>query len=209
MRRDSDYGWFALALLFIVACAALVGCDEKPPAASTSPFPSLVRPYAVVGRSDVATTTEQRSFGLWQITSTAETRGEWAQTAKQAALDLHRQYGADYTEVLLTPSKHISEIVYAQVSYATDGKGTLGLDGAELTYYEWDVRVVDRPLTDEEPAIAQLWEEKSPDFPSADPASSCSYDADALREYIARTLDIDYGLVKRPALIPQKYEGAY
>jgi hypothetical protein len=182
---------------------------QQPSSESASEPSSLARPYTVIGRLNMAVTTDERSFGLWQITSGAKTRGEWAQTAKQAALDLHKQYGADYTAVLLTPDEHITEIAYAQVGYAADGKGTLGLDGADLTSFEWDVRVVDRPLTVEECAIADLWEQKSAAFPSADPLSSSSYDEDALREYIAETLNIDYERVKRPTLVPKKYEGTY
>lgn len=208
MTRRSASRALALVVLVFLVCVGLIGCGREPSATPTSLVPSLVKPYKVVGRLDVATTATQRSFGFWQITSVAETRDEWAQTAKQAAIDLHEQYGADYTQVLLTPSEHIREITYAQVGYAADGRGTLGLDGADLTYFEWDVRVVDRPLTEEERAIAELWEQDSPDFPSTDPLSSCSYDAMALRNHIAETLGIDYGRVERPMLIPREYERA-
>lgn len=186
---------FALALLLVVVCAGMTGCDETP--------------YTVVGRLDVATAAGERSIGCWQITCDATTQGEWAQTARQAALDLHEKHGTDYTGVLLTPSKDIREIVYAQVGYAADGKGTLGLDGADVVGYEWDVRVVDRSLTDEELAIVELWEQKMPDFPSTDPLSSYSYDVDALRQYIAETLDIDLAQAQRPLLIPKEYKGVY
>ncbi len=185
----------------------LPGAAQPSEAPTVSAFPALVKSYKVVGRLNVAVTTSQRSIGSWQITSIARTRGEWAQTAKQAALDLHAQYGTDYTEVLLMPDEHIAGIIYAQVGYAADGRGSLGLDGADLTYYEWDVRVADRPLTDEEYAIAELWEQKSLDFPSSAPWSNTLYDSEALREYIAETLNIDPGQVEYPTLIPKKYEG--
>jgi hypothetical protein len=70
--------------------------------------------------------------------------------------------------------------------------------------------VADRPLTDEEYAITELWEQKSPDLPSSAPWSNTTSDSEALRKYIAETLNTDHGqVVEYPTLIPKKYEGVY
>lgn len=170
-------------------------------------FPALVRPYEVVGRANVSVTTSQRKIGVWHITSSAETPDEWAQTAIQATVDLYRQYGMDYTEVLLVPNKHLvySGLYYAQVSYAADGKGSFGLDGADLVYYEWDVRVANRPLTNTEIAIAEMWVEKFDDFPNLDLWSSSLCDIESLRKYISETLNIEYEYTEYPVLVLTMY----
>lgn len=115
----------------------------------------------------------------------------------------------DYTGVLLVPTERLvySGPYYAQVSYAADGKGSLGLDGANLSYFEWDVRVADRPLTSEELAVAEIWVEKCDDFPNLDLWSSSSSfcDIHSLRKYIAETLSIEYERTEYPVLVLTMY----
>ena len=170
---------FTFVLFLLSILSGLVACNRVDNNTSTEQpkitLTAVAQPtYSVVGRLNVSTTRDQRSIGLWQITSGAKAPAEWVKVARQATLDLHSQYNTDFTEVLLTPNEHIIGITYAQVSYAADGKGSLGLDGADLIYYEWDIRVADRALTDEEYAIATLWEQKAPDFPSTNFLSTSS-----------------------------------
>jgi hypothetical protein len=70
----------------------------------------------------------------------------------------------------------------------------------------WKVQATERQLTDHELAIAELWSEKQPEFPSKNPLSSSSYDVEALRQYLADTLDIPYSDIQLPELHMMEYE---
>lgn len=166
------------------------------------------KPYLVVGEGNLSNEDPGRSVGLWYITS-AEASGfeEYAQTAAQAALDLYTLYRRTFTSVLLIPQDGIL-INYAQANFATDGKGAAGMTGsAPAAHGYWKVRsTIDPPLTEQQLAIAELWSAKQQDFPSTDMLSSLSYDAEALRQYIADALNIPYSEVRMPYPQMREYE---
>ena len=170
---------------------------------------SHAKPYLVLGEGNIVNEREDRTVGLWFIVSEdATSYEEYAQTAIQAVCDLYRLYGRDFTSILLIPNDKLRYAVYyAQASYAADGKGALGMTGsAPAAEMYWRVRATDRPLTKEEQAIAELWFEKMPDFPSKDPLSSLSYDEEALRQYVADTLNISDAEVSFPQINYREYE---
>jgi hypothetical protein len=166
------------------------------------------KPYLVVGEGNLSNEDPGRSVGFWFITSN-EASGfeEYAQTAAQAALDLYTLYKRTFTSVLLIPQDGIL-INYAQANFATDGKGAAGMTGsAPAVPGYWKVRAsIDPPLTEQELAIAELWSTKQQDFPQQNPVSSLSYDAKALRQYIADTLNIPYTEVRMPYPQMREYE---
>jgi hypothetical protein len=141
---------------------------------------------------NLANDNTNRSAGIWLITSSeASNNEEWAQTSILAVADLQKQCGRVFTSVSLAVGKEVPQIEYAQASYASDGKGALGMTGsAPAVEAYWSVRAATTKLTDLEYAIAKIWNEKQKDFPSTDPLSSLSYDLGALRKYTADTLGI-------------------
>lgn len=157
------------------------------------------QPYRVIGESKYNYQGDNRTVGLWYITS-PEASGfeEYAQTAAQAALDFYNLYHRTFTSVLLVPREGILTN-YAQANFAADGKGAEGLTGdapAKLGY--WVVWASDRVLTEQELSIAEMWSAKQEDFPAKNSFSSLSYDSDALRQYIAKALNIPFEEVQMP-----------
>lgn len=198
--------------LTIFTLVLSVGCKAQAPEPSGNAHTtelSHAKPYQVLREGNIVNEREDRTVGLWFIVSeNATSFEEYAQTAIQAVRDLYRLYGRDFTSVLLIPSdKLMYAVYYAQANYAADGKGSLGMTGsAPAAEMYWKVRATDRPLTEQELAIAELWFEKIPDFPSKDPLSSLSYDEEALRQYVADTLNISDAEVQSPQLPMKEYE---
>lgn len=157
------------------------------------------KPYRIVGEGNISNEQKDRTVGLWFIKSDeASGFDEYAQTAIQAVRDLYHLYGRDFTSVMLITSDRV-QIPYATASYAADGKGALGMTGsAPAVEWYWKAQATNQQLTEQELAIAELWSEKMIDFPSKNPISSLSYDDEALRQYIADTLDIPYSDVNLP-----------
>lgn len=163
--------------------------------------------YHIVGEANLANEDPDRTAGLWLIISEdASGFEEYAQTAAQAVLDLYHRYGRDYTSVSLVPSADI-RISYAHATFASDGRGPAGMTGsAPAKAFYWKVRAADRDLNEQEKAIASLWAARQQDFPQKNLYSSLSYDEDALRQYIAETLNIPYDEVQMPELEMQVYD---
>lgn len=168
------------------------------------------RPYRVVSEGNIVNQDQHRTVGLWFITSeNASGFEEYAQTAVQAVLDLYHLHGRDFTSVLLIPSDKLeyAGLSYAQANFAADGKGATGMTGdtpAKEGY--WVVRAANRELNEQELAIAELWKDKQQDFPQTILWSSLSYNEEALRHYIADTLNIPYEEAQQPALEMREYE---
>jgi hypothetical protein len=169
-------------------------------------------PYSIVSEGNLANEDPNRSVGLWFITSkSASCFEEYTETAIQAVRDLYSQYGKDFTAVLLIPSDKLeyAGLSYAQANFAADGKGAAGMTGSNpAKQMYWKVRAADRQLNELELSIAELWQAKQQDFPQHDIASSLSYDAEALRKYIANKLNITYEEAQIPELEMQDYEVA-
>jgi hypothetical protein len=206
----------AVLALTIITLVLSVGCKMQAPEIETEPSGnadttelSHAKTYQVLGEGNIANEEEDRTVGLWFIVSEdATSYEEYAQTAIQAVRDLYRLYERDFTSVLLIPNAKLEyALYYAQANYAADGKGALGMTGsvpAKEMY--WRVQAANQPLTEQELAIAELWFEKIPDFPSKDPLSSLSYDEEALRQYVADALNISYDEVSFPQIDYLEYE---
>src|SRR4030042_4891065 len=204
----------AILALIIVTPFLSVGCktqamESEPSWTTPTTEMSHAKPYLVLGEGNIANEKEDRTVGLWFIVSEDATGYEdYAQTAIQAVRDLYRLYERDFTSVLLIPNYKLEYAVsYAPASYAADGKGALGMTGsAPAKEIYWKVQATAQPLTEQELAIAELWWEKIPDFPSKNPISSLSYDEEALRQYVAETLNIPYAKVNFPQINKSEYE---
>ena len=149
------------------------------------------KPYEILYEGNVANDNKDRSAGIWFITSgEASSYEERAQTAILAVSNLRRACGRIFTSVSLVAGDDV-RIDYAQASYASDGKGALGMTGSVQAHEAyWTVRAANRQLTEREYAIAKIWNEKELDFPSTDMFSSSSYDVAALQKYVADTMGI-------------------
>ncbi len=184
------------------------GTDTEPPEYTQASELSQAKPYRVIGEGSVVCDLPDRKVGLWFIVAEEATGfEEYAQTAIQAVRDLYRLHSRDHTSVLLIPNDELMGLYYASASYAADGKGALGLTGdAPAKEMYWKLRAADRQFTGQELAIAELWFEKIPDFPSKDPLSSLSYDEQALRQYVADALNIPVAEVILPQMVYIEYE---
>jgi len=204
----------AILALIIFTLVLSVGCktqeiEPSPSGNADATELSHAKPYLVLGEGNIVNEKEDRTVGLWFIVAEDATGyEEYAQTAIQAVRDLYRLYERDYTSVLLIPNDKLEYAAYyAHASYAADGKGALGMTGsAPAKEMYWKVRAADRQFTEQELAIAELWFEKIPDFPSKDPLSSLSYNEAALRQYVADTLNIPYAEVIFPQINYKEYE---
>jgi len=192
-----------ILLIMIIGLILYSGCTSP----ETGTELKHAKPYRIIGEGNLANEEENRTGGLWYITSDEATGfEEYAQTAIQAVCYLYYRHGRDHTSVMLIASDTV-KTPYATASYAADGKGALGMTGSAPAYeMYWRVQATDRKLMEQELAIAELWSEKQLDFPSKNPLSSLSYDEEALRQYIADALDIPYNEVKPPELPMEDYE---
>jgi hypothetical protein len=150
---------------------------------------------------------------MWFITSPASSFEAFAQTSILAAYEISRENrDVDLVQVIVLPGAEFktSSISYAQTSYARDKQGAKGLSGVDLdsvTYKKWFVRAAEHPLSEKEFAIASLWVSHQKDFPSQDMLSSLSYDRDALRMFIADSLQMEVEEVVLPAVVLREYDG--
>ncbi len=212
-----------LVIAILIGLLPSTGCqpDAEEPTGTATLVPEEIqpqdssvlehaRPYRVVSEGNTANQDPNRSVGLWFITSEGASGFEqYAQTAVQAVLDLYHLHGRDFTSVLLIPNDKLeyAGLSCAQANFAADGKGAAGMTGsAPAKEGYWVVRAADRELNERELAIAELWHAKQQDFPQTNPVSSLSYDSEALRQYIADTLNIPFDEVQMPALEMQEYK---
>ncbi len=193
----------AIFVLSMVLAVVLVGS-----ARAIDPDPRHVRPYRVLREESVGQV-DGRSARRWIIASDAGTRDEFAHTAMQALLDLHRQFGADHTGVRLVASEALERagINYASASYAADSLGSKGFhNGVDTRFrYVWFVRAAEYPLSPREVRIAELWPVLRPRFPSKQPWSSLGYDREGLIRAVADSLGIEREVIKAPYLFTPLY----
>jgi hypothetical protein len=188
------------AFLIMVLILVSISCGRKNAEINSSQAVSILeyaKPYQVVGKGNLHNEDEQRTVGLWYVTSEeADSLEEYAQTALQATIDLYKkyEYTFTFTAVMLVPRPGVTIWWYAEAFYAADGKGGAGMTGSAPAKPEyWNVRVMDDvPYNEQELAVLELWQDKQADFPSRNYLSSLSYDEKALRQYIADTLKISY-----------------
>jgi len=192
---------FLLSILLISS-----GCEKI---GSSLP---LAKAYTVVGEHDKQLGVKNRKAKMWFITSGADGFKEFAQTSILAAYEIHKENkDIDLIQVILVPDKEFvaTSTYYAQASYATDKKGALGLSGVDLnavTYSKWFVKAAENPLSAKELVIAKLWVTHQKDFPSSNMLSSLSYDREALRVFIADSLQIDISEVELPITMLRDYD---
>ena len=176
-------GWFIVGGLFAANAYAGSSCE-----------------YTIVERSSKP---ENKAFGLWVICSSDTTVGGCQLTAHCAALELHETYGTELTSVYVIPRPEYLNlgIYYAGARYSAQGRGSQPLGNRFHTIdWHWREFVVERPLTELETQIVELWVSNRGHFLSKDMASSQLYDYGALREFIASELDIEYKHAVLPKL---------
>ncbi len=204
MNRSACIIFLVMTIVLLVAIA----CQTNGNNPKQALFFEQAKPYVVVEEANLVNEDPVRTASLWLITSEdASGFEEYAQTAAQAVSDLYHRYGRDYTSVILVPSADIRTPSYAHASFAADGRGPAGMTGsAPAVPFYWKVRAADRELNEQEKAIASLWAARQQDFPPKNIFSSLSYDEDALRQYIAGTLNIPCDEVQMPKLDTHEYD---
>ena len=196
-----------LYFLFLGILILMIGCED---------FESMLpdaKNYTVVGSHKLELMEKDRSGKIWFVTAAEANNYEtYAQTSILAAYEISRgNRDIDLVLVILVPGEEFvaSSISYAQTSYARDKKGAKGLSGVDLsavTFSKWFVRAAEHPLSEKEFAIASLWVSHQKDFPSQDMLSSLSYDRDALRMFIADSLQLDIEEVIFPGIPLRDYD---
>lgn len=134
------------------------------------------------------------------IIAEADSVDEFAQTAMQAALDLHREFGEDHTEVYLVPSVICwKSVQYAHVLYAADSLGSRGVSPGSYPNlrYRWHVTTAERKLTPRELSVAEAWAILFPRYHEAGKKAGC--DPGTLRAAIADSL----GISVEEAVVPR------
>lgn len=94
-------------------------CRVQGPEAKPAPYEythtiklSHAKPYRIISEGSLANEKEDRTVGLWFITSnSAAGFDEYAQTAIQAVCDLYHRYGRDFTSVMLVASEQSENIL--------------------------------------------------------------------------------------------------
>ncbi|MBN2239100.1 MAG: hypothetical protein JW712_04950 [Dehalococcoidales bacterium] len=182
----------------IVYAQRLDSIQEKPvPESFEMPFPEppdleFAQPYRIIGERGLGIGDFDRSVGRWLITSEiAVSFEERAQTAAKAAIDLYSRYGRDFTSVALIAGEDLEHLEYASASFSADCMGAEGMTGsAPAKYFYWKVRATDYIYSETEKEISRLWWENMDRFPQTDMLSSCSYDREALAQFVADSLGI-------------------
>jgi len=158
--------------------------------------------YEVVDEYDMRMMNKKRRTKSFIIISQAKSFDERGQTAMLAAYELSKKHHLDLCEVMLIPAKGLerSSMQESRATYASDNKGyqgsNSGVDPQLFTKGKWMVWSSDQQYTEQELRISILWFSKRHDFRSKDAMSSLSYDAIALTEYIADSLQIEPSEVK-------------
>ncbi|MBA4313507.1 MAG: hypothetical protein C0417_12860 [Chlorobiaceae bacterium] len=178
-------------IIFISSCAH-----------NGNPVLTKARPYKVIKEEQFPCSVEGRTTRHWVIISDSDSREEFGQTCMRAALDLHNEFGTDYTSVLLVPTRKLLGMVYyAQATFVTDSLGTKGLErtGVDPRHrFIWDVSAASRPLTALEIKIGELWMDLSPKYRSSNPLSSSLFDGDRIKHAVADSLGLNPDSVKFP-----------
>lgn len=178
--------------------SALISVSPSPATNLDFADSGQAKPYLVEGELNMVSQDTTRTTGLWRICSpTADNPEEYVQTAIQAVRDLYNFYRKDFTAVLLN-TKPGMIVPYAEASFAADGKCATGMTGSvPAKPVFWKARTLDdRPFTNTEAAVAQLWQQKSIDFYLRDQTIGSNYHETALRQYIADALNIPYSETK-------------
>lgn len=194
---------FILLLSFLFSSA---GCEN------IDSYLTQAKPYTVVAEHELTMNDESRTGKIWFITSEAATTEEFAQTAIQAAFDLHKKNKkTDVLDIELIPyaGLEMSGMNYARVSYATDNKGYTGISGTDpndIKRYTWFVQAADRPLTEKELTLARLWFANMKNFPAKQVYSSSLYEKADLQKFIADTMHIPVSEVELPVIKLREYK---
>lgn len=162
----------------------LVGCGS-----STPELPEA-RSYQVISKGDSSFPGRKRvQFNI--VSSEADTREEFAQTAMRAAIDAIEQENSDVAAVYLeaSPGTVGQGTAYAIAFYAPDSGG---LSGEQE--WKWDVEAQDKPFSTQQIRIAELWDNYRDDYQTPEGYT----DEAPLREFIANELGIEAQEVRLP-----------
>ncbi len=143
--------------------------------------------YTVVGEDDFSAD-YGRIRKAWCIASDARDFTARAHTVIQAAIDLQRQYDADFVRVAMTPVRKAGCDRYyaAMAEYAPAGQQT-----GDQEPFVWRVRASDVVLNAEERLVAIAWEEARSRFETSD-----EVDVEKMTRYLAGQLNLSPAEVK-------------
>jgi len=197
-------------------CTAIIcACFVWAPVVGSAADLTNARPYTVVAEMRLPASHQGRG---WYIVSDADIQDEFLETAMNAARDLHRKYGSEYTTVRLLPNAQFVPDpscatpgpFYATIDYSARGRGARALGPRqEGSKWRWRAVVSARPLTPHEFRVAELWCAHQNRFPQTNMLSSCSYDHGALVEFIANELGVSLAeaeLVQLPLTLIEPWE---
>jgi hypothetical protein len=174
-------------LLCFAFFASLVMLASSCTSSSSSNAPNLpdiskAQPYTVISSKDTSIRASRKRRHI-QITSTAISREERAQTAMKAAIDSQQELGLDMVEVWLEPDASLMGLgyQYAIARYAPDGRGF-----NPPQQWKWEVEASEQIVRPQALTIAKLWFQNRDSFQTKDGIT----DEPKLEAFIAKKLSI-------------------
>lgn len=174
------------------------GAGKAEPMQSKAPE-GRAQPYEVIGAEDYSFPGRKRV--RWQIVApSAQSRGDRAFTAIQAAKDLLKKTEADQATVWLEINKELAGKGYglAIVSFTPDGKGN---SGQEANSEVWEVEVAADEVSAEQVRIANAWYANRSKFVGDDGLT----DEPRLKTYLASELGIPESQISLPWVMREKF----
>jgi hypothetical protein len=205
MRRDIKK--FSAVLLFTSACISCAPEQQEKPGLPAGPPIAFDRAlaYQVVQREDISSRSRNRLRAF--IYSPAESVEARIETSMKAAFELQQSTGCDYVKVfhLIAPDPNQTGTAtyYVDLSYAPDG---LGVDGeSPLRNRTWEAMATDQIVDSLTLKVENLWWSNRDRFQRDNGYGGKETDEKALKEFIAKQLNVESKAVKLATLYLSPY----
>lgn len=176
-----------------------ISCQPRQPEQEPEPIAERITPpisvdqalsYEVVQREDTSSRSRSRiNTFIYSPATSVEAR---IQTSMKAAFELQQSTGCDFVKVfhLIAPDPNQvgKGTYYADLSYAPDGLGVGG--ESPLQNGSWEATVTDEVLDSLTLEAEKLWWSNRSKFQRADGFDGTETDEKALKEFIAKQLDV-------------------
>jgi len=205
MREDIKK--FSAVLLFSSACISCAPEQQQQPEPRVSPPIAVDRAltYEVVRREDISSRNRNRLRAF--IYSPAESVETRIETSMKAAFELQQSTDCAYVKVfhLIAPDPNQigTATYYVDLSYAPDGLGVGG--ESPLRNGTWEAMVSDQVVDRQTLEMERLWWSNRDRFQRDNGYGGRETDEKALKEFIAKQLNVKREAVKLATLFLRPY----
>jgi len=205
MRKD--FKKLAAVLLFTSACISCAPEQQEQPGPRVGPPIAVDRAlaYQVVQREDISSRSRNRLRAF--IYSPAESVEARIETSMKAAFELQQSTGCDYVKVfhLIAPDPNQigTATYYVDLSYAPDGLGVGG--ESPLRNRTWEAMATDQVVDSLTLKVEKLWWSNRDRFQRDNGYGGRETDEKALKEFIAKQLNVERKAVKLATLFLSPY----